>query len=440
MRRILISAVMLFCSLVATTSFAQTTDSKSLANYTGSYSLGGNNFIWIVVDGGSLIFGESVNGRGGRLVQVTEKKFVAGPALGVDSPVAITAEFIANAQGEIESIKWKHGASAERLARRVKLKEEEVKFQNGEITLAGTLYLPPTKGPHPALVLVTGSGPALRDQFGGFPQMFASLGVATLVYDKRGCGASTGTFHDSLPIEDLAKDALAGVDYLKSRADIDSRQIGMRGDSQGGWIVPYAAAHSNNVAFVIVKSASSLNTWDNGLFEMANDLRLEGFAEPDIVKAREIGALFNEMLFNKGENWTKLRSAIETMKTEKWFRLARVPDSLPETPAAANLRWVERERKTLFDPQPHWTKIQVPVLLVNGGLDRNVPAKESAIQIEQWLKKGGNKNVTIKLFPDADHQLWKVSKLGQRDGRANQVGVYQEMISFLLAHTRIARK
>ena len=436
MRKGFSTAVMLVCSFAAC--FAQAADSSSLVRYSGSYSLGRNEFIWIVVDGGSLIFGESVSGRGGRLVPVSENKFVAGPALGVDSPVAITAEFVANARGEIESVKWKHGA--ERVARRVKLTEEEVKFQNGNTTLAGTLYLPPAKGPHPAMVLVTGSGPALRDQFGGFPQMFASLGVATLVYDKRGCGASTGTFSDSLPIEELAKDALAGVDYLRSRAEIDPRQVGMRGDSQGGWVVPYAAAQSSNVAFVIVKSASSLNTWDNGLFEMANDLRLEGFAETDIVKAKEIGALFNEMLFDKGASWTKLRTAIEAAKTEKWFRLARVPDSLPETPAAGSLRWVEQERKTLFDPQPYWARIRVPVLLVNGGLDRNVPGKESATQIEQLLKKNGNRNVSIRLFPDADHQLWRVSKLGQRDGRSNQVGVYQEMISFLLTHTKIAKE
>ncbi|HKR10881.1 MAG TPA: prolyl oligopeptidase family serine peptidase [Pyrinomonadaceae bacterium] len=436
MRRTLSTTVAILLCSVAAICFTQANDPTSLTRYTGSYSLGGNNFIWIVVAGDTLIFGESVDGRSGRLVSVSGTKFIAGPALGVDSPVAITAEFVANDRGEIESVKWKRGARAEQVAQKVKLKEEEVRFQNGNITLAGTLYLPPAKGPHPAMVLVTGSGPARRDQFGGFPQMFASMGVATLIYDKRGCGSSTGTFYDSLPIEELAKDALAGVEYLRSRADIDPRQVGMRGDSQGGWVVPYAAAQSRNVAFVIVKSASSLNTWDNGLFEMENDLRLEGFSESDIGKAREIGALFNEMLFDKGESWTRLRAAIESAKTEKWFRLARVPDSLPETPAAGNLRWVEQERKTLFDPQPYWSNIQVPVLVVNGGLDRNVPGKESAIQIEQLLKKAGNKNVTIKFFSNADHQLWKVSKLGQRDGRSNQVGVYQEIISWLAANTR----
>ena len=84
----------------------------------------------------------------------------------------------------------------------------------------------------------------------------------------------------------------------------------------------------------------------------------------------------------------------------------------------------------------HWTKIQVPVLLVNGGLDRNVPGKVSATRIEQFLKTAGNKNVTIRFFPEADHQFWKVSKLGQRDGRSNQVGVYREMIAWLLANTK----
>jgi uncharacterized protein len=434
-------ATLLLCSFRTAAGFAQPTPEAKeglapelLTRYVGSYSLGGSAFIWISVDGTSLIFGESEDGRGGALVPVSQTSFVAGPSIGVNEPIDVNATFVQDANGEVTGLKWRRGERPERTAQRVAVREEDVSFKNGDITLSGTLYVPPINGPHPALVLITGSGPALRDQFGGFPHMFASIGVATLVYDKRGCGKSTGQFYDSLPIEELAADALAGVAYLKTRPDVDPRQIGLRGDSQGAWVVPCAAAGSSDVSFVIVKSASGLDTFENGLYEMENDLRLEGFSESDIAQARSIGTLFNEMLLDHGESWGKVRSEIERTKNETWFRLARVPESLPETPESANLRWVERERKYFFDPLPSWEKVTVPVLVVNGALDRNVPSKESQVKIEAALKKAGNKDCTIQLYPDADHQLWVVQKLGQREGRSRQVGVYHPMIEWLKAH------
>jgi pimeloyl-ACP methyl ester carboxylesterase len=265
------------------------------------------------------------------------------------------------------------------------------------------------------------------------------MGIATLIYDKRGCGASTGSYHDSLAIEDLAADALAGVEYLSARADIDGSQIGLNGASQGGWVAPYVAARSAKVSFLVVTSASGMTTWENGLYEMENDLRLEGYPESDIAKAREINNTFNEMLLQHGEGWAKLRSALESVRSEAWFRMARVPESLPETPEPANLRWVERERKTFFDPLPSWQRIKAPVLVVNGELDRNVPSRESLAKIEAALKKAGNKDYTIKLYPNADHQLWAIEKLGQRDGRSRQVGAYDARMEWLLAHVKIAR-
>ena len=42
--------------------------------------------------------------------------------------------------------------------------EEEVTFQNGDITLAGTLTLPEGDGPFPALILLSGSGQQDRDE------------------------------------------------------------------------------------------------------------------------------------------------------------------------------------------------------------------------------------------------------------------------------------
>jgi hypothetical protein len=72
-------------------------------------------------------------------------------------------------------------------------KQEEVSFQNGEVKLAGTLFVPLKKGTHPAVVFFHGSGPQTRDSYlRFFADLFAQHGVATLIFDKRGTGASTG--------------------------------------------------------------------------------------------------------------------------------------------------------------------------------------------------------------------------------------------------------
>ena len=70
--------------------------------------------------------------------------------------------------------------------------EEDVIFENSGVKLAGSLSLPEGEGPHPAIVLLHGSGPLTRYSFGPYPHFFSSLGFAVLIYDKRGTGESTG--------------------------------------------------------------------------------------------------------------------------------------------------------------------------------------------------------------------------------------------------------
>ena len=79
---------------------------------------------------------------------------------------------------------------------------------------------------------------------------FARKGVAALIYDKRGCGASTGDWTRA-GLSDLAEDALACVQFLRSRPDINPTQVGLWGLSQGASIIPIAAGRSPEVAFVI---------------------------------------------------------------------------------------------------------------------------------------------------------------------------------------------
>jgi dipeptidyl aminopeptidase/acylaminoacyl peptidase len=138
--------------------------------------------------------------------------------------------------------------------------EEEVRYENAAagVALAGTLTKPPRGGPHPAALLITGSGPMDRDETVAGHRLFLVLadyptrrGIAVLRGDDRGVGESTGDFA-SAAADDFAADARAGFDFLLGRADIDADRIGLIGHSDGAVIAPMLAAASQDVAWAVL--------------------------------------------------------------------------------------------------------------------------------------------------------------------------------------------
>jgi dipeptidyl aminopeptidase/acylaminoacyl peptidase len=163
---------------------------------------------------------------------------------------------------------------------------EEVRFKNDDVTLAGTLLIPAKKGQHPAVVFIHGSGRQDRD-FGALPGIFARRGFAVLSYDKRGVGNSTGDF-TRVPFYELAKDALAGVQFLKLRKEIDPGRIGVWGISQGGWLGPFAASQSADIAFVISVSGPGVSPKEQMLFYRGNQLRQMGLSDQAVEEATQL--------------------------------------------------------------------------------------------------------------------------------------------------------
>ncbi len=137
-----------------------------------------------------------------------------------------------------------------------------VTFQSGDITLAGNLWIPAGDGPFPAVVIAHGAGKVTSEDYKYLRFFFVHHGFATLTYDKRGVGESGGSYsmwvrnnrNGEAVLEDLANDALAGVEFLKGYDQIDPNRIGLFGLSQGGWIAPLAASKSSDVAFIVLYS------------------------------------------------------------------------------------------------------------------------------------------------------------------------------------------
>jgi dienelactone hydrolase len=284
-----------------------------------------------------------------------------------------------------------------------------VHFASGDITLAGTLVLPEGSQPHPAVVLLHGSGPQIRDLFTA--RWFAAEGIAALAYDKRGVGESGGDFR-KVPFMELCDDGLGAIKYLKSRKEIDARRIGVWGLSQGGWLGPLAASRSADVAFVIAVSGPGVSPGEQMIVYYANELREQGVGEGDV---REASAVRRDIwsYMSSGLGYEKTKAELDRARTKPWYNQARVQQDesfgpLP-TPAALgkpvgrSAIWFKQE--AVYDPVPALRALRVPALFLFGDHDQLIPVDESVAVIQRVLAEDKRRDFTIWVFPNVDHEM-----------------------------------
>lgn len=148
--------------------------------------------------------------------------------------------------------------------------QEEVFFANGDAVLKGTLVLPEgCSRKTPVLIMITGSGLQNRDEeiyehkpFAVIADALARAGIATLRYDDRGFGESTGDLVNCTT-EDMKNDAIAGIGLLRERFD----RVGIIGHSEGGTIALMLAAEKKadfivSLAGMVVSGKETL-LWQN---------------------------------------------------------------------------------------------------------------------------------------------------------------------------------
>lgn len=161
-------------------------------------------------------------------------------------------------------------------------KTEEVAFKNvaDGATLVGTLSYPVgyKKGKTPVVLMVTGSGQENRDEeifdhkpFLVIADYLARHGVATLRYDDRGFGKSTGGDVEHATTLDFMRDAASGVDFLRTSKQFG--KVGILGHSEGGSIA-FMLGAKGKVDFIIsmagigVKGDTALTAQANKILEL----------------------------------------------------------------------------------------------------------------------------------------------------------------------------
>lgn len=294
-------------------------------------------------------------------------------------------------------------------------RERDIVFHSDGTALAGSVILPDTPGPHPAVVFVHGSGQELRAGNRSVADHFVNRGIAGLIYDKRGCGASGGDWLTLLDLEHsfplLAKDAVSGIRFLREQVEINGDQTGYYGFSQGGWIGPLAASTTPDTAFVISISGPGVGAQEQIDFVIRNRLKAEGRKAAEIEQAlftwTQALALFRRVAAT-GEGWDQLKELFSD-PSAKWLSFVS-PFSLEdvdnlESNSRPFIEVLRRDPEYRYDPVPALENLGCPVLAIWGEADQLVPVERSAAVFRKALKRSENPDFTLRVFPKADHSM-----------------------------------
>lgn len=272
-------------------------------------------------------------------------------------------------------------------ARLATLQYKEVSFANAaqDLDLAGMLFIPNGHGPFPAAVMIHGAGDSQRDNpwYLTLAAYLQENGILVLLPDKRGSVRSEGNWRTS-SFADLATDAVAAVDFLKTQTLVDVSEIGIIGMSQGGQLSPLVAAQSPDVAFLIDVVGTSLSLYDVLHYEETQNLRQMGFL-PGVSDLLAYPTTFVLQEFRQKEFWN----------------------------AVGN-----------FDPLPYWQALTIPALVMYGSEDPNVPAEKSKARLDALRQE----NITVNVYAGSAHALEDPVGTGSRIFRPEALQDIKEFI------------
>jgi len=279
--------------------------------------------------------------------------FGYGPGWQITEPIQGRLHFVLDAAGDPVRVTGIAPGHVRVNAARVQTRAHDVRIKSQGAVLAATVTIPPGSGPHPGIVIVQGSGPLDR-HFESISQgIYLSLGFAVLAFDKRGVGSSSGVYPGDLAtpatIAVEAADAAAAARFMLAQPQVDPRQVGFDGNSQGGWVAPLAATMVPGIGFEILVAAPAVTADQQGVYAAYSGNSSYVPAQPERVIDRAV-------------------------------RSASGPG---------------------YDPAPALAALHTPVLWIYGQLDRQVPvricvAKLAAFRDRPW---------TVRVLAGGSHGL-----------------------------------
>lgn len=303
-------------------------------------------------------------------------------------------------------------------------KAEDVTYANpaSGLKLAGTLTLPEGPGPFPAVLLITGSGPQDRDEtlYGHKPFLLIAdaltrKGVAVLRVDDRGVGGSAA-FTGPSTLADNARDAAAGLAWLRARPEIDKTRVGLLGHSEGGTVAIQTAAEDPKIAFLILTSTPG-GTGGKLVVDQVEAI-LKASSVPDAQVQSAVAA--QRELIAIVASPQEATTALPAMNAV--FDRQGLPADAPSRKQLPIMLSSHYRSMVRFDPAPYLAKIRAPVLAIGGDKDLQVLADTSLPAIKAALPAGAD--TTVVALPGLNHLLQTA-----RTGLPNEYATIEETLA-----------
>ncbi|HEX5703490.1 MAG TPA: alpha/beta fold hydrolase [Pyrinomonadaceae bacterium] len=362
----------------------------------------------------------------------SENEFFSGDGLAVSFPATTRVIFEMDSNSKPIGLTWRTNNGVQLKARRIELKEERITFQNGEVSLGGTLILPATGPRHSVVIVTPGDYGTVRDLLRMWAHNFASRGIAAFIFDARGGGESSGTANSS-SFSDLANDVLAAVQSLKTRTDVNPKQIGLFGFSNSSFIVSLAASRSQDVSFLIMQSFVGVPGWKQESFRAETQLRVDKFPESTVKQGADFMRLKFEVA-RTGNGWSELQALMEKARGERWLAYTNPPNRLE--------RLTQRQSIMTYDPVPALESLKIPVFAFWGDKDTFLPVQESVANFRRAMVKAGNKRYLIKVYTNASHSLLETKSGSPSTGGAEQkfvAGLWKLKADWVHRHTTLSK-
>ncbi|HSM36204.1 MAG TPA: alpha/beta hydrolase [Longimicrobiales bacterium] len=362
---------------------------------TGGYMVEGEGF-WIFMDTRGL-------DRGGVFAREGDRLRSTFPADG-----AVRIDFERGTVGRYDRLTWHERGRALRGERVFPHTSRPVKFPSADGTeLLGRLLLPDCDGPHPAIVMVHGSGPANR--YGGvFHTFLLQRGVAVLAYDKRGYTPDADAWREP-DFAAMSDDAAAAVEFAAALPEVDAARVGLWGSSQGGWTVPPAAIAAPHTSYMILRAGATLPGPVTVIHEQRQEVRAAGVEGLDLDHAMDLREHIYRLAAG-GAPIAAADSAVAPYVGEHWYRTAFGDGPISEVWSAEWWGWAQRN--LAFGSTDAVARFGGPVLWFLGERDEAVPLVPTRAALERAFARSPGGDQRVVVVPDAPHSFMIPSENG----------------------------
>jgi uncharacterized protein len=289
--------------------------------------------------------------------------------------------------------------------------EEEITVNSAmDVTLSGTLTLPPGTGPFPCAILITGSGPQDRNEeimghkpFEAIAHGLADQGIASIRMDDRGVGKSTGDFSKATSL-DFANDIQSAFKFASHDKRIIASKIGVIGHSEGGMIAPIVASRNPQIAFVISLAGSAVPGREVLRQQNYDILIASGGTEAQAKAASNNIIRYLDIVKNNADSTScadKLRVVMDSAYADQKALIPDWNEFLKYQIGFLTSPWMRFFAE--HDPAEDWKLVKCPVLALNGEKDIQVNADQNLPAIAAALDAGKNYDYEITVMNGMNH-------------------------------------